>query len=240
VKFPEGREFNELQRMLWERYLKPVFAYYEHPTETDPINAIVNSLKDWLDSGDDDAITGLSGAESDYYRDLDPPYDCRNAPLTHLDELLQVRGITPELYYGIEDLPGISTYLTVGVMTDNGAKKGTFDGRININTADIPVLMALLPEENQELATALFEYREEKDGEIYTHELSGNTWYKNVPGAGDLEIDAALITTRSDFFRITAEATLNDQTLRATVQVVRERVGESDRVRCRVLSWEPQ
>ena len=100
--------------------------------------------------------------------------------------------------------------------------------------------MALLPEENQELATALLEYREEKDGETYLHDLSGATWYKNVPGAGDLKIDAGLITTRSDFFRIDAEAALNDQTLRAAVHVMRERVGESDRVRCRVLSWEPR
>ncbi len=48
---------------------------------------IINSLKDWLDSGDDDAITGLSGAESDYYEGLEPPYSCKNGPMDNLGEV---------------------------------------------------------------------------------------------------------------------------------------------------------
>jgi len=61
-------------------------------------SAIINSIKDWLDSGDDDAITGLSGAESAYYQDLDPPYPCRNGPFPHLGELALLKGVTAELF----------------------------------------------------------------------------------------------------------------------------------------------
>jgi general secretion pathway protein K len=238
VQFPDSRTFNETQRMLWERMLKMAFLVYEHPDETDPVNTIINSLKDWLDSGDDEAITGLTGAESDYYRDRDPPYACRNGPLTHLSELLRVRAVTPELYYGKDEVPGFAGLLTVNGMIDDGGNQMAFDGRININTAEVPVLMALLPEENQDLAFALAEYRTEKQGDTYSHDLSSATWYKDVPGAGDIKIDPDLITTRSDLFRIETQARLNGISLAATAVVRREGRDESGQILCRILSWQ--
>lgn len=237
VKFPEGREFNEKQRQLWERLLRLAFLAYEHPVETDPVNTIVNSVKDWLDSGDDDAITGLSGAESDYYRDLDPPIFIRNGPLTHINELLHVKGITAELFYGTDELPGLSRYLTVGGMTDEGGDF-SFSGKININTAEMPVLMVLLPEENQDLALAISEFRLEKTSDTFNHDLSGGNWYKQVPGAGDIDLDSSLITNQSDLFRIEAAASLNGVSLAATVIVHRETESQTGLIYCRVLSWE--
>ena len=71
VNFPEGRQFNEPQRRLWERFLQYFGDRKELKLDLKDDNepaAIINSLKDWLDSGDDDAITGLSGAESSYLR----------------------------------------------------------------------------------------------------------------------------------------------------------------------------
>jgi general secretion pathway protein K len=238
VQFPDSQTFNEPQRMLWERFLTAAFLVYEHPDETDPVNTIINSMKDWLDSGDDEAISGLTGAESDYYRDLDPPYSCRNGPFTHLSEVLRVKAVTPELFYGKDEVPGIADYLTISAMTDDGSKQFTFDGRININTAEIPVLMTLLPEESQDLALAISEYRIEKQGEVYTHELSSATWYKEVPGAGDIEIDPALITTRSDFYRIDVEANLNGINMHITTVIRRERNEENGQYLCHILSWE--
>ncbi|HSO19918.1 MAG TPA: type II secretion system protein GspK, partial [Desulfosarcina sp.] len=86
VKFPEGQQFQASQRFLWERLLDQLFSFFEEVPDSDP-NMIINSLKDWLDSGDDDAITGLSGAESDHYEGLDPPYSCKNGPVDHLGEV---------------------------------------------------------------------------------------------------------------------------------------------------------
>ncbi len=67
VLFPEGRQFNPPQRELWLRFLdmlltqqeQNVTAAFSEPMEPD---MIINPVKDWLDSGDDDAITGLTGA----------------------------------------------------------------------------------------------------------------------------------------------------------------------------------
>ena len=96
VKFPEGRMFNESQRQMWEHFLDLAIPVLDRTDDTAPI-PIINSLKDWLDRGDDDLITGLSGAESEYYLDLDPSYACQNGPFHHLGELLLVKGIDPEL-----------------------------------------------------------------------------------------------------------------------------------------------
>ena len=179
-------------------------------------------------------------AFSDYYADLDPPYACKNGPLTDLSELLQVKGITPDIFYDSEENPGLSNYLTVSGVTAAAENKFTFKGKININTADLPVLAALLPEGNQDLALAIHDYRMEKTGTIYNHDLSGATWYKNVPGAGDIEIDADLITTVSDFFRIEAVATLHDMKMSVTAVVQRVRDPETNKSTCRVLSWKEE
>jgi len=105
-------------------------------------SAIINPVKDWLDSDDNDAITGLNGAEKEYYQDLEPPYLCRNGPFRYIEELTRVKGITPELFCSADQqLLGISRYITVlGIAQLND--KFTYDGKININTADLPSLPA--------------------------------------------------------------------------------------------------
>ena len=52
VSFPDSRRFNQAQVMLWDRYLRYIGTEDQLKEESDPI-AIVNSVKDWLDSGDD-------------------------------------------------------------------------------------------------------------------------------------------------------------------------------------------
>jgi len=54
-------------------------------------------IMDYLD--DDDEPREL-GAEFDYYNTLDPPYNPKNGPLDTVEELLLVRGVTPELLFG--------------------------------------------------------------------------------------------------------------------------------------------
>lgn len=58
---------------------------------------VADAILDWVD---DDDTPRTYGAESEYYESLDPPVYAKNGPLTALDELLQVAGVTPELLYG--------------------------------------------------------------------------------------------------------------------------------------------
>lgn len=239
VEFPEGREFNESQRILWDRFLSLLIFQDESFEEIEPAT-IINSIKDWLDSGDDEAITGLNGAESDYYQDLDPPYTCRNGPFTHIDEFLLVRGVTSELSYGVDEIPGISKFITIFGMTKADSDTFTYEGKININTADLPVLAAILPMGYEDLAPAIYDYRQETSDDEYVHELSNITWYENVPGLEDVEIDPNLITIASDFFRIESVATLHKMKIKITAVVKREKNKKTGKWECRVFRWKAE
>lgn len=60
---------------------------------------IADAILDWLDA---DESPRTNGAEADAYAQFTPPYEPRNGPVADLDELLMVRGVTPELLYGID------------------------------------------------------------------------------------------------------------------------------------------
>jgi general secretion pathway protein K len=93
-------------------------------------DVVVDSLQDWKDP---DELSRANGAESeDYYLKLPVPYRARNARLQDLAELLQIRGISRELYRGEDQRPGLADLTTVfGRET------------VNVNTAPAPVLAAL-------------------------------------------------------------------------------------------------
>jgi general secretion pathway protein K len=232
-----GSEFNPSQFHLWDRLLGFMVEQYEPLQDLDYM-ILINSLKDWIDSGDDDAITGLSGAESSYYEDLDPPYECRNAPLDHLGDLARVKGFPPELFSGADGIAQISDYMTVYGMTPSENGSYSFDGKININTASAIVLAAILPDDYETFAQEIVDYRSETADETYVNDLTSVTWYKSVPGLEELELDAALITTVSDLFRITSRATLADAVQITEAVVQRETDEKTGKWRCKILYWQ--
>lgn len=231
-----GHEYNTAQEHLWTRFLEYLVNHYE-PFEDLDYATLMGSLKDWIDSGDNDAITGLNGAETDYYMGLEPPYECRNAPLDHLGDLPRIKEFPAGLLSGWEDMPSLSDLLTVHGAAQAGDDY-TFDGKININTADVLVLAAILPDGYESYALDMVDYRQESDEEGYINDLSSVSWYKDIPGLEDITIDADIITNASDLFRITATATL-DGAVRTTVAVVRREIIEkTGKWRCKVLYWE--
>lgn len=239
VKFPDSRQFSESQIMLWDRLLRYIRSEEDLNDESDPV-AIVNSVKDWLDSGDDEATTGLSGAESSYYEDLDPPYASRNGPMQDLNELLLIKGITPQIYYGSQEAPGLASFMTVHGMTMGAGTAFSWPGRINVNTADVPVLAALLGLENQELAQAIVEFRQEAAEDKDGHDFSNPKWYKEIAGLGDVAINTNLVTITSDVFRIKSEASINATKTSAIAVVQRVQNPESRKWTCKVLSWKTE
>ncbi|MFC1829809.1 general secretion pathway protein GspK [Thermodesulfobacteriota bacterium] len=236
VEFPDRKKGNDRQMFLWDRFLT-LFTLEDEYLEENAPRSIVTSLKDWIDAGEDDAITGLAGAESDYYESLDSPYSCRNGPIPHAGELVLIKGITPELFYGNEERTGISQYVTAEGMTRAGKNRSAFEGKININTAEIPVLSALLPLKNAALAQLIHDYRVEKSESVYLHDLTGPEWYKNIPGLSDIEIDPELISTSSDIFRIESIATHHQMKRIVTSVVQREVNKKTGQWKCKVLRW---
>lgn len=114
---------------------------------------IADAIVDWVDA--DDTIRP-NGAESDYYSGGQTPYRCKNGPLSSLEELLLVRGVTPELLYGadrnrngVQDegetsavwggfSRGWSEYLTVYGRELNVDSTGA--ARINLNNTNLAAL----------------------------------------------------------------------------------------------------
>ena len=60
---------------------------------------IADAILDWIDPDDE---TREFGAEIDYYSGLNPPYAPKNGPLETIEELLLVKGVTPELLLGAD------------------------------------------------------------------------------------------------------------------------------------------
>ena len=244
IQFPQKNQVSASQRQLWQNFAGYMLSLYadkkDNKTDDDEPLAVIDSLIDWLDSGDNDAITGLNGAESDYYEGLEPPYECKNGPFDDLSEVRLVKGITPEIFLGIGGAAGLAQYITVYGIEKTGDEKFTFPGKININTAELPVLAALLGPEAAELAPALIEYREATSGSVYVNDVTRVDWYKNVPGLAGAAIPPDLISVSSSIFRITATASLNDVRVVTTAVIERTKPSETASWQCKVLNWKTE
>jgi len=93
-------------------------------------DTIVDSILDWKDQ---DEFRRLHGAESDYYLSLPVPYKAKNAKFDTLEELLHVKGMSPEILYGKGSRKGLVHFLTV-----HSGKNA-----VNINVASKEVLSAI-------------------------------------------------------------------------------------------------
>jgi type II secretory pathway component PulK len=60
---------------------------------------IVDCIIDWVDP--DDVRFPYGAESSDYYLTLSPPYSAQNGEMKSIDELLLVKLVTPEIFYGI-------------------------------------------------------------------------------------------------------------------------------------------
>ncbi|PKL15448.1 MAG: hypothetical protein CVV49_21245, partial [Spirochaetae bacterium HGW-Spirochaetae-5] len=60
---------------------------------------LVDCIIDWVDP--DDVRFPYGAESSDYYLTLSPPYSAQNGEMKSIDELLLVKLITPEIFYGI-------------------------------------------------------------------------------------------------------------------------------------------
>jgi type II secretory pathway component PulK len=140
-------------------------AIIKDPTGTALYNALMalpnmapeyaDCIVDWVDA---DSSPRNAGAEDSDYSAMSPPYRCKNGPLNSVDELLLVRGITPQLLYGndknrngqqdpgeddgTEFNRGWSEFLTCYGRDIN--VDSTEQPRFNINEPDIQILASNL------------------------------------------------------------------------------------------------
>ncbi|MBI5416252.1 MAG: general secretion pathway protein GspK [Candidatus Omnitrophica bacterium] len=154
---------------------------------------IADSTLDWID---EDNEPRSNGAESGYYQSLAQGYPCANRESETPEELLLVKGVTPEIF------DKVKAYVTV-----YGA------GQVNINTAGKDVLEALGM--SAALAEKVVRFRRGNDSVDGTQddnifESAGTVATTLSAGAGlsaeeTVELNnvlaAQLISVRSDYFR---------------------------------------
>ena len=157
--------------------------------------SLVPAIIDWIDADDDtthlDFVKGGgTGAESGYYESASPARRCKNRPLDAIEELLAVKGMTPETLSRL-----------AGSITTKGA------GLININAAPEPVIESLSEKMDAVVAQMIVNRRKVKPFESLTE-------LRDVPGMTDqtYESIARLITVapKQRYFRATSQGTIGD------------------------------
>jgi type II secretory pathway component PulK len=181
----------QLDRRRIDQFLRLIDLLNRERGQAERIGyGIVPAVIDWTDG--DDEVTCLAfvrqenlGAENDYYETQNPPGLCRNEPVDMVDELLEVKGITPENWRRLRP------FLTcVG------------DGKININAAPQLVLESLSEQVDAALAQMIVKQRKLKP-------FANTAELKTVPGMTDKVFqslkDAITVNPAERYYRVTAQ-----------------------------------
>jgi general secretion pathway protein K len=185
--------------------------------DANDISVVSDSILDWIDSDD---LPRVAGAESDYYQGLAVPYYAKNAPIDDLSELLLVKDVTPEMYWGSNagnHTPSVFQH-KLGLGTAPGQTPdypfGLVEiftpfssGKININTANANVLQ-MIPGVDAAMADAIIKQRAGPDGVDGTEDdISFNS-----PGQlGGFGIqDTSACDTRSFTYEVHATAQIGE------------------------------
>jgi type II secretory pathway component PulK len=178
----------------------------------DDLSVVSDSIQDWIDPDDAQRI---AGAENDYYQGLSPPYHAKNAPMDNLAELLLVKGVTPEMYWGTSatnHAPGTFQHPKLGLATAPDQEPdypfGLVDiftpissGKININTAGTNVLQ-MIPGMDANAAENIVKQRAGPDGEDGTID---DTPFRGVQLAA-AGLSATAVQQATPFFTVSSSA----------------------------------
>ena len=148
---------------------------------------VMPAILDWLDP---DASPRPGGAEDDYYSRLDPPYRAADAPLSDINELRLIRGVTPAVFQKLSRVVTVVPAYTY----------------INVNAAPLQVIQCLDDGISAQDAEA-----------IVTQQTAGgfaniNEFMALLPKHGD-GVDPTGLTTTSSFFGVVGRVRLGKNTM---------------------------
>ena len=195
---------------------------------------VADSILDWRDPDD---FIRINGAENDYYQSLKEPYNCKNGNLDSVEELLLVRGVTPELFYGRKAIKKEEEGVAEKPSIDRIGLKDifsiySFGEQIDINCATMPVLRVVLGIP-KDVAQRIVKAREEKTFEHQQDLL------KRVPELAPLLAQmAGLMTYQSmlPYYTIESRGKSKDQTSRRGLKVI-VKIDPTDRKGYKVILW---
>ncbi len=112
-------------------------------------DTIIDSALDWKDRN---SLMMLNGAEEDYYQSLPMPYHCKNGDLYVPEEVLYVKGMTREIFYGgrpaMEEIEGDTSPGIKDFVTTFSSRRGGGEYEFHVATArpELREIMGLRPE----------------------------------------------------------------------------------------------
>lgn len=168
----------------------PKEVFYElllfYDIEKEKANYIASAIVDWRDydtvpsiglgnEEDEEYSKLLSQDQKKQYNEKNLNYRCKNEMFTTVDEILNVYGITPELYYGTFQKPP-QIFQKLRLVNKDGTVPGLKDfltitstEGLNVNTAKFEVLFLLITtatgnrENAQSIVDKIIEYRQGQD-----------------------------------------------------------------------------
>lgn len=179
---------------------------------------IAECILDWKDS---DSLARVNGAEDSDYEESVPPYRCKDAPFSVAEELLLVKGMTPEIFGGIK-----------GLITVYGDSP-----KVNVNVVPEAVLSALAGTMFEELPAKIVSFRNGQDGISGTADdrIFDNVTLISAQAAltgAELERMEYLINEKkafklkSDVFRISSTGSVRDGRVKKTIEAVVSRTAD--------------
>ena len=163
--------------------------------EEPDVDILIDSILDWRDA---DSMARPNGAEDEYYQSLDTPYTAKNGRFDAIEELLLIRGMTRDYFYGkperlqdgtVEYKYGLSRFFTVFSTRD----------QINVNYATLPVLLSI-PGMTYEAARMIYERR------LIQPFQSVAEVTREIPFPLGAAVVSRLTTAQTGVFTLTAEA----------------------------------
>jgi general secretion pathway protein K len=104
-------------------------------------DTLVDAIMDWRD---EDELHRANGAENDYYASLTPAYTARNGPLDSVDDLLWIKGMTRDLFFGHAESTRSPPDQPRGIAVRDIFTIDSPIDRVNLRTASAEVIHALV------------------------------------------------------------------------------------------------
>lgn len=196
-------------------------------------DAIADSIIDWVDADHEHL---MNGAEDDYYESLEDPYECRDGDFVVTEELLLVKGVTEEIFYGEKKSSEESqeekeekTYLHPSTqqafplmhkgMMKSGGLSDVFtvfsestSFKINLNDAPYELLLSI-PGMTSEVALEIIEERREEEFENIS-----DARLKELPNY--TQIAPYLTVDPTNFYRVEARGRIADGAVARAITAV--------------------
>ena len=102
---------------------------------------LVDSIMDWRDPDD---LHRINGAENEYYSTQSPAYSAKNGPLDSVEDLLWIRGMTAELFFGYAQASQSAEQNTPRVALKDIFTVDSPIDRVNLRTASAEVIHAVM------------------------------------------------------------------------------------------------